>query len=153
MGLSVTVKIIGAQEEIARLQALGSSFTDFSAAMKIIGKDLKNYYKDDVFASEGGLLGSPWQGLSKRYALRKAKTYPGKSILVATGNLKKSFSYSTTKNSVLITNKAPYFKYHQSTLPRKKMPFRPMLGVNSEVEGIVHKIIDADVKRKIAALT
>ena len=53
-------------------------------------------------------------------------------------------------NSVAIGNTAPYFKYHQSKLARRKLPRRPMMSTGGDVKSIIGLIIEADIKDKIA---
>lgn len=152
MPVSVTVHITGTNEEIAKFQRLGTKLHDFSKAMSLIGDEVIRYYDSQVFASQGGILGTRWASLNPIYAKNKAKRYPGRGILVKTGNMQRSFVARTTHESVEVTNTAPYFKYHQSSESRSKMPYRPMMSVNSGVEGIIKRIIKDDIAEKIATL-
>ncbi len=63
--------------------------------------------------------------------------------------MQKSFTSKATDKGVDIENTAKYFKYHQSSAPRTKMPYRPMMGVNSAVEGAIKNRIQAGVRRRI----
>ena len=45
--------------------------------------------------------------------------------------------------SVTITNDAPWFKYHQSSAPRTKIPRRVMIGVYTGMQDDVTNIIAA----------
>lgn len=154
--LQVTVKISGDKEEIAAIQKLGDKLTDFTQAMKIIGNDLKNYYggqdgiPGQVFGSEGGILGERWASLSPVYQTWKGKHYPGKGILVASGELMSNFVATSDKNSVTITNPTKYFEYLQ--LGTRRMRARPMLRVNGDVEKIVGDAIDNDVREKVRSI-
>lgn len=149
---SVTVTITGTQEEIDKLRSLGDKLNDFGDATKEIGDRLTNYYASEAFGSQGGVFGEIWPDLNPIYAKRKAKLYPGAPILYITGTMERSFTYESDSNSVVIGNSAPYFKYHQSTEPRTKMPYRPMMLINDDVRSIAHDAIQKDVDQKLANL-
>lgn len=147
--LQVTVKISGSKEVQQKIAKLGKSFYMFKSAMDDIGKEVSNYYENTGFASQGGVFGARWAPLNMQYAKRKFMRYPGRSPLVASGTMQKSFAHKATETSVTIGNTADYFKYHQSSEPRTKMPRRVTMGINSAVRQMVKDIIDADVHSKI----
>lgn len=149
--MNVSVHVTGDREIISKLSALGPKLMEFSAAFAILGRELSNYYSSKAFASQGGVFGNSWQQLSPVYAARKGREFPGRGILVATGKMQQGFNFNVTPDTLVIGNDTPYFKYHQSTEPRSKMPRRPMLGVNAEVKAIVTTVIQADVQSKIRA--
>ena len=70
-------------------------------------------------------------------------------MLVATGVMRNSFSHEANEKSVRIGNDAPYFKYHQSSQPRTKMPRRQMIGVNDKVERLVAARFREDIREKL----
>lgn len=147
---SITINVIGDKEEIAKLKKLGSDLHDFSSAMREIGDHVVKYYGGEAFASQGGVYDDRWASLSPAYASRKARKYPGRGILVATGAMQRGFNAKPSINSVDITNSVPYFVYHQSTAPRSKMPYRPMMQINDRVRNIVKEVIQQDINRKLA---
>lgn len=171
--LSLTVTITGDKEEIARFRRLGDKLTNFQLAMQSLGKELKNYYSQDVFRSEGGMYGQRWMRLSPARAAYKRIHYPSKGMLIATGRMQNSFRMYADRNSVTIDNSAPYFKYLQlgssshtsaSVLsPTKRspnrylristggLPPRQMLGISSSVEQMAKRTIEADIKQKLEA--
>lgn len=151
MPLSIKVKITGTDQELAKLKKLGDGFQDFSVAMKLIGDEVTKYYSGQVFASQGGIIGERWPALNANYAKSKAKRYPGRGILIATGTMQQSFKSLATAKKVLIYNTAPYFKYHQSTKARTKIPYRPMMKIDNDVKNIVRQIMNQDIQRKIEA--
>lgn len=150
--MQVSVTISGDKEFIKKLDALGPKLQNFEGAFMLLGRELSNFYGSKVFASRGGALGDRWAPLSPVYAVQKAKKFPGRGILSATGMMERSFTTKVTPSLLVIGNDAPYFKYHQSTEERHKLPRRPMMGVNSEVKAIVQTIIQADIKEKIKGL-
>lgn len=155
--MQVTVRITGNSEEIARFRKLGDKLTDFTAAMKDVGSELKTYYGGVVFKTEGGAIGERWTALSPVYKKRKGKLFPGVGTLVATGKLSKSFQAATTKNSATISNNRTtkngrnLLEIHQLGLG--KNPVRPIMVVNQDVQDIVERIIDKDVKKKLASVS
>lgn len=147
--MNIVVTITGSAAVQAKLRKLGSSLYDLKASMADIGRDAADYYANQGFGSQGGVFGQSWRPLSVRYAAKKAGTYPGRPPLIATGKMKNSFTYSSTPSSVLVSNTAPQFKYHQSSAPRSKIPRRVMMGVNEPVKRIVRETIQAEITRKI----
>lgn len=156
--MHVTIEITGDKQLIAKMQRLSLNMYNHRTAMKNIGDQLKRYYGNEAFASEGGVFGAQWAPLSAatlRSRTRRSRGPLGAGVganqpLVGTGKMRKSFYYNATKDSVTITNKASYFKYHQSELPRKRLPRRQMIGVNSQVRRIVQSEINDSVRRKLA---
>lgn len=149
MGLNVQVIISGTEEELSRLSKLKDGLNDFGAALKTIGDQMARYYSSESFASQGGVFGSAWADLSPIYAKRKGKLFPGRGILVATGNMQDSFTADSDNSSLYVTNTAEYAVYHQSTEPRSKMPYRPFMAVNDDVKGIVQQVMQDDIQEKL----
>lgn len=149
MGLAITIEIKGDKQAISRLKKLGHTLLNFEDAMKEIGGELKKYYGNQAYASQGGVFNDKWPRLSPRYAAWKAKHYPGAGPLIRTGTMKNSYVFESDRDSVTITNDAPQFKYHQSTAPRHKIPRRATIGVNQDVRTIVQNIIDNDIREKM----
>lgn len=147
MRINVTVK--GDQETLDRLHKLGSDLHNFTDAMKVIGKSLATYYASTGFTDQGLPFGDEWAPLSPRYLKWKEKHYAGAGMLIRTGTMQESFEFSSDQNSVTIDNKAKYFKYHQSTAARKKIPRRATMGINEGIRSTIGLIIEQDVRRKI----
>jgi phage gpG-like protein len=149
--LELSIQIKGSKETRAKLRRLGTSLYDLRSSMADIGKKSAEYYSNQGMNSQGGVFGNRWAPLKNRTIARKAKKYAGRPPLVATGKMRDSFTYAPSSRSVLVGNSAPYFKYHQSTLPRKKLPRRQMLGINAPIRTLVREIIKDEVYRKIQA--
>lgn len=148
--LEVTIVVTGDQATRQRLQSLGKKLTDFSELTNNIGKELKSYYSGQVFASQGGVFGQPWQALNPAYARRKSRRYTSKGILEASGTMRKSYTYRAAKTYVDVYNTdMPIFAYHTSSEPRFKMPRRQAIGINDDVSSIIKKLADADIKKKL----
>jgi phage gpG-like protein len=151
--LQISVRISGTQEVISKLRRVDAGLMNFTDAMKQIGDEGKNYFSGQVFASQGGVLGVRWPTLAASTILYKRKHYPqyATTPLLRTTTMQHSFYAVTTATSVTIGNSADYFKYHQSSEARHKIPYRPMLGITNDISDMVHSIIQSDISRKIEA--
>jgi phage gpG-like protein len=147
--MQISIKVSGDKQVLAKLEKLGDKLTRFGPEMDKIGDSLETYYAGQVFASQGGILGTPWARLSKGYAEEKAKQYPGRGPLVKTGKMIGGFRHKSNDQSVTVSNRMPYFVYHQSSAPRHKIPYRPMMGVNRDVKSIIAQMIEVGVRKRI----
>ena len=155
MAMRVTVRVRGVTELDRKLKTLGDSLYKFQPAMKQIGTRVGSFYANEVFASQGGALGKRWQALAVSTVKDKIRDGYRSEVnrpLERTGIMRRSFKATTTQNSVTIENTIPYFKYHQSSEPRSKIPYRPMMAINDNVMSIVKEVIEADVRQKLDAL-
>lgn len=147
--MQVSIRITGTKEVQRKLRKLGPNLHNLRGAMEDIGDQAADYYANQGFNSQGGVFGSPWRRLKPATLLRKAKRYPGRPPLVATGAMRDSFTYVAGSQQVLIGNKADYFKYHQSTAPRTRLPRRQMMGINSPISRMVKSTIENEIRKKI----
>lgn len=80
------------------------------------------------FSSEGAFGGQSWAPLSPAYAAYKAQAHPGKTILIAEGDLRQAASRPDRQASprqLTLTITDPKVGYHQEGTT--KMPARPLL--------------------------
>ena len=147
--MQVSIQITGVEKVYQKLNRLGQGLYNFNEAMRLIGQDLVSYYANEGFGSQGGVFDHVWPRLSSKYSVYKAKKWPGRGILEASGAMRHGFIYSANSTSVAVDNQVDYFKYHQSTAPRTKMPWRPSMGVNDQVKERIKTIIEADIRLKI----
>lgn len=172
----VTIKVTGLPEINQKLQKLGRELYKMSDAMTAIGKRVVSYSENEVFTSQGGVFGHAWEPLSPvtlvargingveiedsaqaSFAahLLKRRLKSGGAIsrsirpLEDTGKMRHDFYFKAGNTMVEVGNKADYFKYHQSTDPRHRLPRRQMLGVNSDIENITKDEIQKDVRKKL----
>lgn len=149
--MNITIRITGNTETRQRLKKIGSGINDMKDAMEHIGQKVGHYYQEDVFKSQGGVLGNRWKPLAastirgKKKSFRQYTSVP----LIGSDTMRKSFISKSTKTNVIITNSADYFKYHQSSAPRRRLPRRQMMGINNPVKTIVRDIIKEDIAKKI----
>lgn len=149
MQISVTVE--GSAEAMAKLKKTSAGLADLSPAMKQVGTYLTNYFSGQAFASQGTVFGERWKRLNPMYEYYKDRQFPGQPILVRTGVMQRSFRAKSTANTTTITNKAPYFKYHQSDAPRKRLPRRVMMATNEAMRQQIYGIIGNYVRKAVAS--
>lgn len=140
--------VTGIAEVDAMLKRTGANVNDLQGAMSEVGYMARRYFSGQVFASRGAVLGERWPPLSARYAVEKARRWPGRIPMIRTGLLNRSFRHEAHRMNVTIYNDAPYFKYHQSSAPRTKIPRRVMIGIYSSLNRDVTKlVVDSLVRR------
>lgn len=151
MSLQVTITVTGSDRTLQKMRRLGSSLYNFKDAMTEIGTQGKRYFAGTAWLSQGGVYGNKWAALTTPYAARKARKYPGRRMLVASGAMRAGFRMYADTNSVFIDNREPYFKYHQSSAARgSNLPRRQMIGASRGFRTIISTILRADIKRKVA---
>lgn len=116
--------------------------------MDDIGKYLTEYAANEGMVSQGGVFDANWPRLSQKYALYKAKKFPGRPIMERSGKLKESWAWNSTDSSVDIGNNADYWEYHQSGT--EKMPKRLLAGINSTNKEKIAAFIGSALERKFA---
>ncbi len=85
----------------------------FEPELRDIGEWYIDFITNEVFATEGGVIGESWSSINPGYAEEKAKKYPGRGILEASGKMRTSWKLYTTSHYALIENEADYAIYHQ----------------------------------------
>jgi phage gpG-like protein len=152
--MQVIVTISGSKQLQRRLKNIDLGMHNLAPAFAKIGQQAADYYMTQGFLSQGGVFNHKWSPLNHSYAVRKAKTYPGRPPLVRTGKMLSGFRYQADNTSVTIGNRMPYFKYHQSTrADRHKMPWRPMMGINEDIKRIARTEIAASISSAIKKAT
>lgn len=126
-GFNLTWTIEGETQLARRLLILAEKVDDWTPAFQDTADTLKNIFSGSVFSSEGATIDERWAPLSKAYALRKMRRYPGKGLLEATGKMRNSFQSMFNSMEAAVWNSVSYFKYHQSNQPRSTMPRRVMM--------------------------
>ncbi len=110
-------------EAIAELREMAAAAKDATPIMREIADGAASEMRQHL-QSQRTSQGGAFQALSPGYAARKAKRYPGKSILRATDEMFSS----------IVSNSGPDFaeagptdekaRFHSSPEPRSKMPLR-----------------------------
>lgn len=140
----MSIKVTGSDKLTVRLNKLGTM--DLHPEFIQLGEFLKRYYSGEAFLSRGQIFGKPWQPI-KNVSSRSRK-YVGQP-LERTGKMRNSFVAVAGKTQVQITNSAPYFKYHQSSAPRRVLPRRVMLGVNNPIKAKTLELLNNGIKRQM----
>lgn len=135
--MQIQFAIEGELELSRRLSGMAIMVEDWSPAFQMAVDDLKQVFSGPVFDTQGAEVDETWSPLSRAYALRKAKLYPNKGILEATGTMRNAFVSRFDATSATIWNTASYFKYHQSKQPRTKMPRRVMMKLTENLKQLV----------------
>lgn len=148
---SLSLDVKGTAEVSAMLNGLGLDIQDLKGAMTDVGDRAIKVFSGQVFASQGGFIDQQWPRLSPRYAVEKAKHWAGRPPLVRTGVMQRSFVKAVGPMEVTVSNSASYFKYHQSSAARRKLPRRAMIGIYQGMQSDVTNTIAAALSRKIAA--
>jgi hypothetical protein len=82
----------------------------------------------DQFKTEGGWGGQQWAPLSPAYAIEKARTHPGRTILIRDGTLRRAASQprrEATPRTLTLWIDDDVAGYHQEGTDR--MPARPLI--------------------------
>jgi hypothetical protein len=151
---SVAMKISGDDVAIRKLKNLGLTWLEWKDALDDAGKNIVAYSEGQVFASMGGVFGTPWQALSPSTQAQKQQHYPQYAAvpLMRTGAMSKAFDHTATAIHLEVVNNTSYFKYHQSEAPREKIPRRQMFGINNDIKEIVRKAFHKAALKKLAGL-
>ena len=138
-GFYISWSIEGEQQLSRKLLLLASRVKDWTPAMEGTAEYLKGVFEGDVFETQGAAIDENWSPLSKAYAYAKAKKYPGKGILEATGAMRSGFMTLWRPDMAAVWNEVAYFKYHQSNQPRtSNLPRRVMMKLaNTQREQVV----------------
>lgn len=124
MGFRLEWSIDGDKQLSRVLLGLGSKMDDLSYPFRQSADYLKGVFSRDVFDTQGGAIGERWQRLSPYTVAQKARRGYPLTPLVGTGRMQNSFQTVVSSSQAVIYNTSEYFKYHQSKLPRTKLPRR-----------------------------
>lgn len=97
------------------------------------------------FDTQGALAGG-WQPLAQGTIKGRIRAGFGAGpILQRTGALRKSFYSLVDEKKALVSSHSPYFAYHQSRMPRAKLPRRVMLilteNTKQNIVEVFHKFL------------
>lgn len=147
--LSISMSLSNAVRVQKMLGELGLSLSDLKSGMEDVGTDAVKFFSNSVFVSRGGAIGVTWPRLSTSYAADKAKRFPGRPLLVASGAMREGFEHEASQMSVTISNPTPHFKYHQSSRARKRIPRRQMLGMSPQLQKRVTRTLAGSLAKKV----
>lgn len=139
-GFTISWNIEGEQQLSRRLTGLAERIRDMTPAFQETAITLQDLFATQVFETQGAVIDEHWDPLSPTYEARKAKKYPGKGILEATGAMREGFLSLWRPDMAKVWNQVEYFKYHQSNQPRGKIPRRVMMKLAENQREQVVKI-------------
>lgn len=149
MALELTWSIEGEKQLMRRLRTLGDEVKDWTPALKEASDKLKKVFSQDVFKTQGAVIGENWNPLKPTYLAQKVKQGYSPSPLIKTGLMKDSFKSEVTKDQAIISNSASYFKYHQSKEPRSKLPRRVMMKLGNPQKEMIVKVFHTHWYKKV----
>jgi len=129
--MEINFTIEGEKEMSRRLLNLGDNISDFSPEFKESTDFLKSFFRSEVFDSQGQAIGEPWP--------KRKKEYPW-PMLDRSGRMKRSFEGRGEKMYGEVWNATDYFKFHQSKMPRQKLPRRVMMKLTEELKNKIVSI-------------
>lgn len=118
--IELKATIEGDKELSRKLSRIPSKLDDFQKPLGISGIEVRRSV-DENFKGRGRLFGK-WK---KR---KDSKSHP---LLEKTGKMRHAFKQTLGPGYVEIFNPTPYFKFHQSNKPRKRIPRRVMLKIDN----------------------
>jgi len=130
MGLSITID--GDTRLFRQMDSAAGKIKDARVFLGEVG-DLAIREFTDNFDAEGKRMGEPWKPLAASTVRQKAMLgYGNQPILVRTGKLQKGFEKKTDKVKVVVSNKVPYYRYHQ--LGEGHNPVRRMIVASEKLK-------------------
>jgi hypothetical protein len=123
----IDVRVTGDAEVERAVHAFGVAISDLRGFWPSVVPLFISWMREQ-FAAEGAWGGASWAPLTPRYAAWKAKKYPGRSILYATGDLRRAASSPgrfATPSTLTLSIQDPKAGYHQDGT--SKMPARPII--------------------------
>lgn len=157
MSLELKWEVYGEEELRLGFSRFVDEIKDFGPAFEDIVRLLEQSIVPEIFAQEGARIGESWPALSPAYAAWKGKHYPGRPLLVRTGEMKSSLIGKTghsirrkTATSFEYGTNLPYGIFHQ--LGGQRIPRRKFLGLAADdriaMGKIMHKYAVACLKGK-----
>jgi phage gpG-like protein len=118
------------------LARFGDNLIDWSHAFDQVGAIMRAA-SEAQFDTEGGHASGKWRELAESTKVKRGDD--GHPILQVTGALKDSLTRKFDPSHIEVASRdvlrfgstVPYGVYHQSTLPRTKIPYRPPVGLTA----------------------
>jgi len=151
MPFELNLVVEGDVQLLRSFRKFADNVKDLSEAFREIAQDFHQTVERKQFESEGAYGSGGWAPLSEEYASWKAKNFPGRPLMVLSGDLKESLMGENPwaiediqPLQLRLGTKIKYAVYHQSLKPRKtKLPRRPLIDLTEadkkRFTRIVHK--------------
>lgn len=127
--IELSVNIEGEKQLSRRLLKIPDDIGDFKKPLFRIGGEIRGAI-DKNFSSRGQLFGEKW--------VPRKDTLPH-PLLEKTTTMRRNFKTKLGPDYIEIFNPTPYFKYHQSNKPRKKIPRRVMMKIDRDRQQFIQK--------------
>lgn len=126
--VELKVSIEGEKQLSRRLLTIPEDISDWKIPLFRIGGEVRGAI-DTNFSQRGALFG--------RWKPRKDNLpHP---LLEKTSTMRRNFKQKLGPDYIEIFNPTPYFAYHQSNKPRKKIPRRIMMKLDKERKQFIQK--------------
>ena len=140
MATEFTITLEGEKQLSRRILKLADGIKDFRPELQKSTNFLKGFFGGEVFDSRGAAIGEPWVARKKFYP------YP---ILEKSGRMRKSFKTMAEKLRGEVWNAVTYFKYHQSRMPRHRLPRRIMMKLTNQLKDEIIQIFHKGLYNRI----
>lgn len=136
MAVQLQFEIEGEKQVSAVLGITADHVKNFRKPMERIAGELQKSFQMN-FSSRGALfMPGGWPP--------RARYYPW-PILEKTGLMRRSFREEVHDDYVVMFNSTPYFRYHQSNRPRKRLPRRVMMKIDEQRRNFIFKELQAHI--------
>lgn len=136
--ITLKVDIEGERQLSRTLLTIPKNIDNFKRPLFRIGGEVRGSI-DDNYGSRGALFGR-WKPRTKSYS------HP---ILEKTSTMRRNFKQKLGPDYIEIFNPTPYFKYHQSNKPRRKLPRRVMMKIDRIRQQFIQKEFQRHVQESI----
>jgi phage gpG-like protein len=151
--LRLKLEVKGLDEAMKKMENRRALINDMmKESLRDVGEWYINFLQNDVWETEGAVIGESWSSLNPQYAESKAGQYPGRGILERTGKLRTSWRLYTTSQYARIENFAQneqgqfYGIYHQKGTNR--LPQRMILKMTSQQEQKIYQIFQEGLTKR-----
>jgi hypothetical protein len=124
---NITVEVTGDDAYERKLELLRLQLQDLRSFWPML-VPLVGAWMGTLFETEGASIGRKWAPLSPTYAREKARSHPGRSILIREGGLRDAASRMSrvaTPRTLTMSIDDPVAAFHQTGTD--KMPARPLI--------------------------
>ncbi len=141
--------IEGATELSRELLGISAKLRDYRQPFRQSADMLVRQFSNEVFATQGAVLGEKWKRLSPYTVAQKARLGFPSEPLVRTGRMQRSFDSIVSTDQAVVRNTADYFKYHQSNQPRQKLPRRVMMKLTDNTKADIVRYFQAYIQAAV----
>ena len=138
--MELEMSIEGERQLSRRIEGIAKDCKDFSPEFKDVGSYLVGFFSGEVFDSRGAVYGEAWK--------KRKKEYPW-PLLEKTGEMRYAFKDKVEKMGVAVFNPVMYFKFHQSKMPRRKLPRRIMMKLDEMRKSMIVQIFHRGIWNRL----